>query len=61
MVERFRRYRPDKIGHTDRIADGQMYRLTDVETDRMILNIVRSTPRVPGYTEYLEVLCLRDK
>ena len=53
MVERFRRYCSDKIGHMDRMTDGQMYRRTDVQTDRVILNIVRSTPKVPSYTEYL--------
>ena len=53
MVERFRRYCSDKIGHMDRMTDGQMYRRTDVQTDRVILNIVRSTPKVLSYTEYL--------
>ena len=53
LVERFRRYRPDKIGHTDRMTDGQMDRRTDAQIDRVILNIVRSTPKVPSYTEYL--------
>ena len=53
MVERFRRYCSDKIGHIDRMTGGQMYRRTDVQTDRVILNIVRSTPKVPSYTEYL--------
>ena len=32
----------------DRMTDGQMYRRTDVQTDRVILNIVRSTPKVPA-------------
>ena len=53
MVERFRRYRPDKIEHMDRMTDGHMYRRTDVQTDRVILNIVRYMPKVPSYTEYL--------
>ena len=53
MVERFRRYRPDKIEHTDRMTDGHMYGRTDVQTDRVIPNIVRSTPKMPSYREYL--------
>ena len=32
MVEQFRRYCPDKIGPTDRTADGQ----ADTKTDRAI-------------------------
>ena len=32
MVERFRRYRPDKIEHTDRMTDGHMYGRTDRST-----------------------------
>ena len=39
MVERFRRYCSDKIEHMDRMTDGQMYRRTDVQTDRVILNL----------------------
>ena len=53
MVERFRRYRPDKIEHTDRMTYGHMYGRTDVQTDRVIPNIVRYMPKVPSYTEYL--------
>ena len=53
MVERFRRYRPDKIEHTDRMTDEHMYGRTDVLTDRVIPNIVRYMPKVPSYTEYL--------
>ena len=45
MAGWFRQYCLDKI----RLMD----RMTDVQRDKMILNIVRSTPRVPGYTEYL--------
>ena len=37
MVERFRRYRPNKIGHTGRLTDGQ----TDGRTDGRVI------PRVP--------------
>ena len=54
MVERFRRHRPDKIEHTDRMTDGHMYGRTDVQTDRVIPNIVRYMPKVPSYTEYLK-------
>ena len=53
MVERFRRYRPDKICHMDRMTDRQMCRRTDVQTDRVIPSIVRSNPKVPSYTEYV--------
>ena len=53
MVEWFRRYRSDKIEHTDRMTDGHMYGQTDVQTDRVIPNIVRYMPKVPSYTEYL--------
>ena len=53
MIERFRGYRPDKIEHTDRMTDGHMYGRTDVQTDRVIPNIVQSTPKMPSYTEYL--------
>ena len=53
MVEQVRRYCADTIGHTDRMTDGQMYRRTDAQSDRVILNIVRSTPKVPSYTVYL--------
>ena len=61
MIERFRRYCPDKIEHTDMMTNGHMYGRTDVQTDRVIPNIVRYMPKVPSYTEYLSVLCLRDK
>ena len=41
MVQRCRRYCPDKIGHTDRMTDSQMYRWTDVHRQtRVIPNIV---------------------
>ena len=53
MVEQFRRYRPDKIKHTDRMSDGHKYRRTDVQTNRVIPNIVRYMPKVPSDTEYL--------
>ena len=53
MVEQFRRYHPDKIEHTDRKTYGHMYGRTDVQTDRVIPNIVRYMPKVPSYTEYL--------
>ena len=53
MIEWFRRYRPDKIEHTDGMTDGHMYGRTDVQTDRVIPNIVRYMPKVPSYTEYL--------
>ena len=36
IVERFRRYRADTIGHTDRWTDGQMDRRTDGQTDGVI-------------------------
>ena len=53
MVEQFRRYRQDKIGHTERMTDRHMYRRPDVWTERVIPHIVRSTPKVPSYTENL--------
>ena len=43
MVERFRRYHPDKIRHTDRMTDGQIRHpnmttdgLTDTQSDSNI-------------------------
>ena len=59
MVERFRRYCRDKIGHTDRMTGRWMYRHTDRQSDSNYC--VRSTPKVPSYTEYLSVLSLCDK
>ena len=49
MVEWFRRYRRDKIGHTDRMTGRQMYRRTDRQSDSNYC--VRFTPKVPSYTE----------
>ena len=39
MVKRFMRYRPDKIGHTDRMTDGQADGGTDAQSNCNIITI----------------------